>query len=347
MPITGAYGGIIGVDNTPSPSKQITEIDSSGCFNRTTATATVVVVAGGGGGSLGGGGAGGVLVTTCHPLPTCAVPVTIGAGGARTDAQAPVGNHGNNTVFGSATPLTALKGMGGGGGNSDPVADDPQNPAGTSAFDGGIYGSGGGAGGANPAMGGKGTHPGAYGGCSPTFQGCPGGSGDNGGGGGADNTGYGQGFHGGGQQAMGGQGRDLTPLGVPSCVADCGFVGGGGAGKCQAHPSNPHSLALPLTNFASRQGKKMKGGGGRGQTGVPTVACVCSTPLGSTAGDANTGGGGGGGGYPGSAPFPSGVAGEAGGSGKVIVIECVAGSSANDGIYSLKEHYVAVKSSRW
>ena len=38
---------------------------------------------------------------------------------------------------------------------------------------------------------------------------------------------------------------------------------------------------------------------------------------------------------------------KAGGSGTVIVIECVAGSSANSGIYNMKEQYVCVKSSRW
>ena len=102
-------GGIIGADNTPSPTKKITTFTSNGCFNRTATTAQVVVVAGGGGGSAGAGGAGGVYVTgTDHPLPSDAVPVTVGAGGAAAAANGPLGAHGNNSVFGSASdPVTA------------------------------------------------------------------------------------------------------------------------------------------------------------------------------------------------------------------------------------------------
>ena len=58
--VTSLNGGIIGADNTPSPTKKITTFTSNGCFNRTVPTAQVVVVAGGGGGSYGGAGAGGV-----------------------------------------------------------------------------------------------------------------------------------------------------------------------------------------------------------------------------------------------------------------------------------------------
>ena len=53
--VTSLNGGIIGADNTPSPSKKITTFTSNGCFNRTVPTAQVVVVAGGGGGSYGAG----------------------------------------------------------------------------------------------------------------------------------------------------------------------------------------------------------------------------------------------------------------------------------------------------
>ena len=96
-------GGIIGADNTPSPTKKITTFTSNGCFNRTATTA--------GGGSAGVGGAGGVYVTgTDHPLPSDAVPVTVGAGGAAAAANGPLGAHGNNSVFGSASdPVTAKK----------------------------------------------------------------------------------------------------------------------------------------------------------------------------------------------------------------------------------------------
>ena len=101
-------GGIIGADNTPSPTKKITTFTSNGCFNRTVPTAQVVVVAGGGGGAYGGGGAGGVQVTgTDHPLPCSAVPVTVGAGGAAATGNGPLAGHGNNSVFASASdPIT-------------------------------------------------------------------------------------------------------------------------------------------------------------------------------------------------------------------------------------------------
>jgi len=349
MPITGAYGGIIGADNVPSPAKKVTQVNASGCFNRTMPTATVVVVAGGGGGSQGGGGAGGVLVVACHPLPASAVPVTIGAGGADTPGQGPIGAPGTDTTFGSATPLTAQGGMGGGGGNSNPVAFGPQNPI-APQYAGGLFGSGGGSGGTNPAQGGRGRHPNPFGGCNPVYEGSPGSSASGsgtGGGGGADDTGYGKATAGGGEAARGGRGRDLTPLGVPTCIADCGFVGGGGGGRTPAHPSNPHSLMFPVTDFSSHNGKLAQGGGGRGQTGIPSLACAGCTPGGATTGTANTGGGGGAGGYPGADPFPADFRGRAGGSGTVIVIEDVAGSSANSGIYNMKEQYICVKSSRW
>jgi hypothetical protein len=342
MPITGAYGGVIGVDNTPTSSKSVTQITSSGCFCRTTATATVVVIAGGGSGCYGGGGAGGVLVTTCHPLPASTVPVTIGAGGGTITSEA-VGNAGNNTVFGSATPLTALKGMGGGGGNSYPVSDGPQQPAGTSAYDGGIYGSGGGSGGANPAAGGKGTHPGPYGGCSPTYQGSPGGHGAFATGGGACNLGLGHGNS--SNKNHGGRGRDLTPLGVPTDMGDCGIFGGGGGAKTSA--GELYTPGVPLTDQSSGIGKKAAGGGGRGQTGTNDVLTFCCVALGSSVGDANTGGGGGAGTFNDSPNGVGDVDGMAGGSGTVLVIQDVAGASANDGIYSMKEHYICVKSSRW
>ena len=164
--VTSLNGGIIGADNTPSPSKKITTFTSNGCFNRTETTAQVVVVAGGGGGSYGAGGAGGVYVTgTDHPLPSDAVPVTVGAGGSQSDTNGGLGGHGNDSVFATACdPITALKGMGGGGQNPNPVG--PLESG---------YGSGGGAGFCNPAEGGHGTHPGSFGGCSSVYQGSPGG----------------------------------------------------------------------------------------------------------------------------------------------------------------------------
>ena len=108
-------GGIIGKDNTPSPSKKVTTFTSNGCFTRTATTATVITIAGGGGASRGGGGAGGVLITECHPLPASTVPVTVGAGGAASAQHGCRASDGSNSVFGSATPLTATAGGAGGG----------------------------------------------------------------------------------------------------------------------------------------------------------------------------------------------------------------------------------------
>ena len=103
-------GGIIGKDNTPSPSKKVTTFTSNGCFTRTATTATVITIAGGGGASRGGGGAGGVLITECHPLPASTVPVTVGAGGAASADNGCRASSGSNSIFGSATPLTATGG---------------------------------------------------------------------------------------------------------------------------------------------------------------------------------------------------------------------------------------------
>ena len=84
-------GGIIGPVNLPVGNK-ITSVTSSTNFTRDgqnipdTAPA-VLVVAGGGGGQNnsgnGGAGAGGFRISYNHPLPASAVPVTIGAGGAK------------------------------------------------------------------------------------------------------------------------------------------------------------------------------------------------------------------------------------------------------------------------
>ena len=146
----------------------------------------------------------------------------------------------------------------------------------------------------------------------------------------------------------GGMGRDLTPIGVPTCLGDCGFFGGGGQAGSQGHPSNPSSTMRALTDLSSFLGKRQRGGGGAGIQGDPTIITVCCYKSSSrTAGVANTGGGGGGGRYPGSAPFPVDKKGGAGGSGVVIVLECVGGSSAKSGIYKMSEQYVHAKRSSW
>ena len=107
-------GGVIGTDNDPAAATQsaaVTTFNSSGTFtaaSRTTAC-NLLVVAGGGSGAFGGGGAGGYRAINPHPLPASAVTVTIGAGGAPTSPMSynAQGSDGSNTVFASATPITA------------------------------------------------------------------------------------------------------------------------------------------------------------------------------------------------------------------------------------------------
>ena len=157
----------------------ITTFNSSGNWTGATHTtqAWVVVVAGGAGGAMqgSGGGAGGYLEVPAHPVPSNAVPITIGGGGAggADGGQGGInentrGKAGGNSVFGAASPLTAI----GGGGGVRGVSGTPR-----AGQDGGS-GGGGYRGGPSAAAGGAGT----------SGQGNAGGSaigGNTGGGGGA------------------------------------------------------------------------------------------------------------------------------------------------------------------
>ena len=331
-------GGIIGKDNTPSPSKKVTTFTSNGCFTRTATTATVITIAGGGGASRGGGGAGGVLITECHPLPASTVPVTVGAGGAASAQHGCRASDGSNSVFGSATPLTATAG-GAGGGITQP-----------GQSKGGDGGSGGGGGGDNPAESGAGTAGQGFDGGSGFATG---GSGNGGGGGAARQGGSGN------NASPGGRGKDLTPYGVPTCLGECGFFGGGGAGSGDCHPSNPYQTPgqpgprTPVHSGAPEATTKNVGEGGLGGGGMSSVGFPLPDfrpTSGSTAGLANTGGGGGGGHYMspnGSPPYTANTTGQNGGSGVVIVIESAPGSSANSGIYSLQAQYRDTSRSSW
>ena len=214
------------------------------------------------------------------------------------------------------------------------------------------FGSGAGSGHAPDYCGGRGSHPGSFGGCDPVYQGSPGGRVGNrsGGGGGACNLGQGHGNPGTEGGSNGGLGRDLTPIGVPTCLGDCGFFGGGGQAGAQGHPSNPLSIMRALADKSSYLGKRTPGGGGTGQMGdhaVGIITVACHTGTINKAGSAHTGSGGGGGRYPGSAPFPAAFSGGNGGSGAVIVVECVAGTKAKSGIYSMGAQYVHATRSAW
>jgi hypothetical protein len=331
-------GGIIGASNVPtaaSPGNQVTAITSNGCFNRTVASATVIVVGGGGGGAQGGGGAGGVLVTECHPLPTCAVPVTIGAGGAGRPgpgAYSAPGTSGSASTFGSATPLSA-PGGGGGGGNR---------------------GNGGGGGNETAATAPPGESQATIGGANMGFNG-GGGNGfqqGGGGGGGGDSAGGNSNVVGG----NGGSGKNLNPYGVPGCIGTGGIIGGGGggnltqfgAGTCNnsncsagALGSFPNVLAQQSTQYRFCTGGI--GGGGNGGIKVAnTNGAIFQSPANGTA---NTGGGGGGenSGYC-NGPQVGGT----GGSGIVIVVEpCAASGTVGDGVYSMQAQFNAKAASRW
>ena len=334
MPMSGANGGLLGADNTPvAGSASATQITSTGCFNASSPTGTVIVVAGGGGaGSNGGGGGGGVVIVECHPLPGSAIPVTIGAGGAGSAGQS--GTTGADSVFGSDTPITAKGGGGGGGSNSAPHK----------GKNGGSGGGGGDDGSSDAGFTVTTNH-----GC--TRAGFAGGKGDHGTGGGGGGAG-----DSGGKRGKGGMGACLLPLGVPKCMVDNGFAGGGGGGydssvgdescgrnavlvddACNARARPANRNAPTGINYSGFRG----GMGGGGDAAVKTPFGNATTPncMGSaaTAGQANTGGGGGG---------NNGDGAIAGGSGVIIVVECGAATIKN-GIYNVKEHYAAVRASRW
>ena len=329
MPMTGANGGLIGTDNTPAAAGDgcVTTITSTGCFCASSTHATVIVVSGGGGaGRSGGGGGGAAIVVACHPLPGSAIPVTIGAGGAGAPGSA---TNGADSVFASTTSITA-KGGGGGGGT---------NNAGQAGKDGGSGGGGGDDGSATMGLAVATNH-----GC--TRGGFSGGKGDHatgGGGGGAGGSG--------GKRGPAGMGACLLPLGIPKCVGQKGFVGGGGAGRDNSAAGDakdailagPTARAKTDTRMAplSINNSKMMGGmGGGGASMVEAPGFNPATPdcnvSDGTAGVANTGGGGG-------AHFPSG---EAGGSGVIFVVKPGV-ATINSGIYNIKEQYAAIRGSRW
>ena len=331
MPITGASGGIIGADNTPAAAGDgcVTAVTSTGCYTPTSTTATVIVVGGGGGAGTGGGGAGGVMVVSCHPLPTSNVPVTIGAGGAASQCFSAC--NGSNSVFGASAPITAIGGGGAGGSNSGPHK----------GKDGGSGGGGGDDGSAVPGGTLTTNQPGSQ---RAGFSGGKGDHGTGGGGGGAGGSG--------GKRGVAGFGRTLVPLGVPECIGEKGFVGGGGSGwnynygECitlavisACRTATPYAK-FPYAVQGAAFGGGMGGGGAADAGRIPnrhplTPTCAVTN---ATAGIANTGGGGGSGKGAGTS--------QAGGSGVVIVIT-PASATLNSGVYNIKEQYAAVRGSRW
>jgi hypothetical protein len=150
-------------------------------------------------------------------------------------------------------------------------------------------------------------------------------------------------------------GACLLPLGVPKCMVDNGFAGGGGGGFDSSVGDEGGANAVLLDDACAARVRTanrnsptainnsgFKGGmGGGGDAAVKTPFGHPSTPNTNasvgTAGFANTGGGGGANNNDGAV---------AGGSGAIIVVQCGAATIKN-GIYNVKEHYAAVRASRW
>jgi hypothetical protein len=139
-------------------------------------------------------------------------------------------------------------------------------------------------------------------------------------------------------------------------MVDNGFAGGGGGGfnssdgdqacgvnavlvddacNARARPAN-RNAPTGMNNSGFRGGM-----GGGGDAAVKTPFGNPATPntnaSAAVAGQANTGGGAGG---------NNGDGAKAGGSGVIIVVQCGAATIKN-GIYNVKEHYAAVRASRW
>jgi hypothetical protein len=263
-PTTKATGGAVYDDAT----YYYHVFGASGTFTPTQSiTADILVVAGGGSGGQsygGGGGAGGLLGFTSQALTATGYSVTVGAGGAATNATGSgdiQGNNGSNSQFAS---LTAAVGGGGGGGDYGNVAYAGKN--------GGSGGGGSSAGGGNGSAG-TGTAGQGYAGAAGV--GTYGVNSSGGGGGGAGGA---------GSNGLGGVGSSaysswVIATGAGQVVDGVGYIAGGGGGN-QYYPQSINYGGL--------------GGGGLGIGGFDS-----STPTVAASGLAGTGSGGGGygGGY--------------------------------------------------
>ncbi len=259
---------------------------SSGSFEATGGAeiCEIFLVGGGGGASdslAGGGGAGGVVYLQNQYIPKGTYTITIGGGGAATDAGAPsstLGNPGTATTF-SASPSSTLTALGGGRGG---------------AYSGANAGPGGSGGGSGANTAGIGTalqpsQPQPF--ASPTATlnqyGNPGNPLNNsgnigGGGGGAGSGGVPASAPGGNGQPFSGFAAPIISPAIPaplqptfiSAVGPTGLYGGGGGAGAR-------------DGYTAGQGGP--GGGGDGYN---------ASPQGPQDGTSHTGGGGGSGSYP-------------------------------------------------
>ena len=224
--------------NTDAPEYYDELGDTWKNFWQSNSSMRFIIIGGGGGGGgaqsghgAGGGGAGEMIEQDEFEIPSAAMPMTVGAGGA-SPAGGPnwgQGSNGSDTVFGT---FTAKGGGGGGGGGPSQAAN-----AGRSGGSGG--------GGGEPASQGTGAAAGA--GSGFKFGGGNGGSNSGGGGGGAGGAGVtGDGSTSNTPASDGGVGRvnDITGSNVT-------YAGGGGGG----------------TNSSAVRGDGGAGGGGNGGNG--------------------------------------------------------------------------------
>ena len=260
------------------------------------------VVGGGGGSSVGGGGGGGYRAAktgnngsytasplsnpTGVPISPGAIPITVGAGGAKSSGSNCIASQGSSSVFSTITSA-------GGGGGANYNGQCSSNPNSV----GGPGGSGGGGGAfnnpSNTEAGGTGNTPPV----SPP-QGTDGGDGS------YDAPTHTAGGGGGGASAAG---SDAPADGAPTTSSGGGVGGAGVTNNITASPVARSGGGGGGVNTTGSTGP-FAGGTGGGGAGVSPA----SSPSNGTAGTANTGGGGGGG-----SPGPS--RGASGGSGIVII----------------------------
>jgi PKD repeat protein len=244
----------------------------------------LVVAGGASGGSFyaAGGGAGGVLAGTMAVTPGATYNVSVGTGGASTNANTH-GNNGANSSFGNTTVGDGKNAMGGGYGGGGGVG---------TASAGGSGGGGGGSSSSQVPGGANVTGQGFYGGFSTQL-----GAYHSGGGGGAGQQGFNSSTLGAGDggngipskitwtltyYAGGGGGATAFSGGSPSNKYGAGGLGGGGDGQNDSHSVSSGSFY----GAGGGGGETLSGPSGAGYRGVviinyssPVSAGFVATPT--------------------------------------------------------------------
>jgi hypothetical protein len=218
-PGNSGSGGTVTTVTTSGVTFNIHTFTTSGTFTITnSATVELLVVAGGGGAGYdagGAGGGGGVAYSTAYPVTAGQVTVTIGAGGASSQAGYQRGASGGNSVFGSVTAY------GGGGAGTWP---------GSCSVEGyGANGGSGGGGGFYSCNGGSATQTSGFPSSNYVGLGNPGGNSA-----GAYGTGGGGGAGGLGQNGVTGAAVDGGVGFTCSITGSSAVYAGGGYGNCDS-----------------------------------------------------------------------------------------------------------------